>query len=491
MRTDTRLRKKGSLRRRESSEQSKTQRRSGEPMSDCQIIGTIAIPDLSRQRKMSFYFGNKWQQSKELGCRWPIMSAVLALRQRHTSRVHVGTFTQQRLSVFKAQALSSGLTMTTSSTSQNSAPDDSRLTGAEPDRRLTLSLALQGPDSLLECLSNPQLELATAIPCSAAAVAVNGEVVSLRGDCEHQALKLLPGLDEKGMPGIYHSDTQLVEKTQETGVLAISFCPPEKGWLLWFRDAQKAKASCWSAADITAAAELRADMLEASLQREAMATRVQQSLITRLGHDLSNPLQSITMSAALLRPQSQRDSELSKLILAAGKKMERLLAQIRDLNHLQSGKQIHINPVETDISALVNAVLEDEHTLHPELVIQAQIEPGIKAKVDAQRYVEVIAHLLSNASQQCQPGTPTVVGLETAEDGIQLTISSQIEPLSAEQMAGLFQPVANDGLMRDQNGLGMGLYICAAIVQAHDGSVGAEQVDGSITFCLTLPRLGS
>lgn len=259
--------------------------------------------------------------------------------------------------------------------------------------------------------------------------------------------------------------------------------------MLWFRSEQASQRAPWTDADISAVAVLRADLLEACLQRAALASRVQQRLISTLGHDLCNPLQSITMSAALLRPQSQRDIDLSRHIMTAGKKMERLLGQVRDLNHLQSGKRISINPIRTDVSALVNAVLEDEHILYPELLIETRIEPGIQAMVDADRYAEVIAHLLGNASQQSKPGTPTIVSLQKHDHNTRLTITSQIPPLSPEQMAGLFRPSPDASQALDQSGLGMGLYICAAIVQAHNGSVSAEQADGSIAFCLTLPRL--
>lgn len=374
--------------------------------------------------------------------------------------------------------------MTTSSTPQDTAFQDSAAR-IETDLRAALLLAVQGPERLLDSLANPQLDLATAVSCDAAAIVVRQEAVSLSGDCEHRALKTLAKLHEGSATGVYHSPAQQADP----GVLAVCFCPPEDGWLLWFRDTPPEGNGGWQDADIAAATTLRALLLEACLQRAAMTNRVQQRLIARLGHDLSNPLQSISMSAALLRPQSERDTELSRLIIGAAKKMDRLLAQVRDLNQLQSGNTVSINPVATDLSALVRSVLDDEQALYPELIIQAQVEPDIKAMVDAERYAEVIAHLLNNASQQSKSDTPTLVTLQTQAGWSRLTISSQIEPLSPEQLAELFQPVTRDAPLPDQNGLGMGLYVCAAIVQAHEGHVIAEQADGSITFSLTLPLL--
>lgn len=351
--------------------------------------------------------------------------------------------------------------------------------------RARLLLAVREAESLQEALTHPQLNLAGLIACDAAAIVINQEATSLRGDCEHLALDMLSTLHEAAESGIYHSDMKQTATSDTVALLAIRFCPPEEGWVIWFRSGQ----STWADADISAAAALRVDLLEACLQRAALACRVQQQLISTLGHDLCNPLQSITMSAALLRPQTQRDADLSRHILTAGKKMERLLSQVRDFNHLQSGKRISINPIRTDVSALVNAVLEDEHILYPALIIETRIEPGIQAMVDADRYAEVIAHLLGNASRQSKPGTPTTVSLQKHNHSTQLTITSQIPPLSAEQMAGLFRPSPDLSQALDQSDLGMGLYICAAIVQAHNGSVSAEQADGAIAFCLTLPRL--
>lgn len=315
--------------------------------------------------------------------------------------------------------------------------------------------------------------------------------MSLLGDCARLALEVLPDLRDAAVSGICHSGMLTTGPSTTMHVLAIHFCPPEDGWLVWFRDSRVTRDDAWSEADLAMATTLRADLLEACLQRSALANRVQQRLISRLGHDLCNPLQSITMSAGLLRPQGERDSELTRHIIAAGKKMDRLLAQVRDLNQLQSGNRISINPARTNISALVQSVLEDEQTLYPDLRVKTQIEPGITAMVDAERYAEVIAHLLNNASQQSKPDTATLIALHKQDEASTLTISSQVDPLSPEQLAGLFQPVTSDGPISEQSGLGMGLYTCAAIVQAHEGSVGAEQADDSIVFCLTLPLLES
>ncbi|MFT6430899.1 MAG: light-regulated signal transduction histidine kinase (bacteriophytochrome) [Halopseudomonas sp.] len=375
--------------------------------------------------------------------------------------------------------------MTSSTSTEASSVDNS----AHPDNamhsRSELVLAVNEADNLLDALSNSQLDLAGLVTCDASAVIVNQAVVSLRGDCESLALEILNTLHKADDSGVFHSNHVQTKISSGAGVLAIRFCPPEDGWLLWFRKDQQH----WIESDIGIAATLRADLLAACLQRATMASRVQQKLISTLAHDLCNPLQSITMSAALLKPQSQRDTDLSRHIIAAGKRLERLIGQVRDLNELQSGKRISVNPVPTDLSALVNSVLKDEQTLYPELILKTDIEPSIKALVDAQRYAEVIAHLLGNASQQSKPGTATTLHLHTNDENSHLTITSEVEPVTAEQMAGLFRPSAGDGRLLDQSSLGMGLYICGAIVQAHNGSVSAEQAEGSITFCLSLPLI--
>lgn len=381
--------------------------------------------------------------------------------------------------------------MTTSSSSSTSpSPRTSGPESASQDAP-ALNLALQGPGRLLDCLSNPELDLASRVDCQAAVIMVGSEPVNLLGDAAREALEILPALREAAVSGICYSGMPGADSLSHVHVLAVHFCPPEDGWLLWFRNAPAKPETAWSDTDLATVTTLRADLLEACLHRAMLTNRVQQRLISRMGHDLCNPLQSITMSAGLLRPQGERDIELTRHIVAAGKKMDRLLAQVRDLNQLQAGNAISINPVETNISALVQAVLEDEQTLYPELSIEARIEPGITAMVDAERYAEVIAHLLNNASQQSKPETTTLIELQKQDVSSTLTISSQVEPLSPEQLAGLFQPVTSDSPISEQSGLGMGLYTCAAIVQAHEGSVGAEQADESIVFCLTLPLLES
>ncbi|MFH4238549.1 histidine kinase dimerization/phospho-acceptor domain-containing protein, partial [Acinetobacter baumannii] len=70
-----------------------------------------------------------------------------------------------------------------------------------------------------------------------------------------------------------------------------------------------------------------------------------------------NPLQSISMAAALLSSSDTRTTELRQHISASSSRMERLVSQILDMSRLQSGIGLTVNPVDTDVSQLVRQIV--------------------------------------------------------------------------------------------------------------------------------------
>src|SRR5690606_23357014 len=87
-------------------------------------------------------------------------------------------------------------------------------------------------------------------------------------------------------------------------------------------------ASPWSGTEVAVAERLRGELVDLGLQRASETDRMRQRLLTILGHDLRNPLQSIAMAAAMLRSDDVRNSELRQHIRFSTQRMERLISQI-------------------------------------------------------------------------------------------------------------------------------------------------------------------
>lgn len=321
------------------------------------------------------------------------------------------------------------------------------------ERRLALARRARDADDLFGALAHPDDGIAALIPCDGALVMLGGRTLSIRGDFERQAGNVLQRLQRDPERDIYHTDNWPQPSVDSPdggdccGVLAIRFHRQESGWIFWFRHEEvhrirwggkpeklltigpsgprltprgsfeaweevvRGHSTPWSETDLAIAEKLRLDLMELCLNHAAEVDRMRQRLIAVLGHDLRNPLQSISMAAALLSSSDTRTTELRQHISASSSRMERLVSQILDMSRLQSGIGLTVNPVDTDVSQLVRQIVCETDVAYPGLVIEIAIDPQVRAVVDPDRYAQVAANLLSNARHHGLPGRPVLVTL--------------------------------------------------------------------------------
>jgi signal transduction histidine kinase len=101
--------------------------------------------------------------------------------------------------------------------------------------------------------------------------------------------------------------------------------------------------------------------------------------------------------------------------------------------------------------------------------------------------MQVLSNLLRNAVQYTERGGTITISVGPHEGGGQISVSDTgkgIPPTELERIFNRFHRTA-DG---DRRGLGLGLYISKAIVDAHGGYIWASSEPGrGSTFSFTLP----
>jgi len=307
-------------------------------------------------------------------------------------------------------------------------------------------------------------------------------------------------------------------------VLAIRFHRQESGWLLWLRQPQSQtitwagkpekiervgpsgsrltprgsfeaweevvgdRACAWSAAELSIAEKLRGELVEICLNRAAEIDHMRQRLIAVLGHDLRNPLQSISMAASMLSSSDTRSAELRKHITYSSGRMERLISQILEMSRLQAGLGLAMRTRDVDLSALVADSVREMLMAFPGMPLSCEIEPDLHALIDPDRYAQVVSNLLSNARHHGKPGRPVQLRLKREGDAIELTVRNETGSIALDDLSQLFSPFKNaSGSLQNKGGLGIGLYISQAIAQAHQGSIEVDYKDGVIVFTARVP----
>jgi two-component system, OmpR family, phosphate regulon sensor histidine kinase PhoR len=114
----------------------------------------------------------------------------------------------------------------------------------------------------------------------------------------------------------------------------------------------------------------------------------------------------------------------------------------------------------------------------------------LRVMADTQYVRQLVWNLLSNASKYSSDGDLIRLRAEAMEDRVRVTVEDQGQGIPIEQQRGLFERFYRAQSGAQTEGIGLGLAITKAIVDAHGGTIGVESAPGEGTrvwFTLPIP----
>ena len=244
--------------------------------------------------------------------------------------------------------------------------------------------------------------------------------------------------------------------------------------------------------DITEQKRLEQALRERNQElREAVATR--DVFLSVAAHELKSPVTSLRGFAQLLLRDARRQRAIAPERLASAldvielqtRKLTHLVARLLDTAQIEAGK-LRIEPVRTDLVALVHAALAPHHgDVDHTFVFEGPAQ--LAAVVDPVRFEQGITNLLDNAVKFSPHGGRVTVGLEQGADGgIRLSVTDQGVGIPPDQHEAVFERFHQAHGAHHLSGLG--LHITREIVALHGGGVRIEELahPGS-RFVVALP----
>ena len=226
------------------------------------------------------------------------------------------------------------------------------------------------------------------------------------------------------------------------------------------------------------------------VQRQRHEQR-QREFVAMVAHDLKNPLTTIKGYAQLLRRRGAYDERVVETIVAQADRLERLIDDLRDVARIEAGGLV-LRRAETDLAALVRGCVEEAQALSGAHAIRLDMPPApIVGRWDAGRLAQVMGNLLDNAIKYSPRGGEIKVAITAGGDAVQVTVADAGIGMAPEVAARVFERFyrAPGGEATDRKGLGLGLFISKAVVEAHGGRIAVEATpDTGSTFRVTLPR---
>ncbi len=213
------------------------------------------------------------------------------------------------------------------------------------------------------------------------------------------------------------------------------------------------------------------------------ALRVRDEFLSIASHKLRNPVAAAKGSAQLLlrslrrgRSDPERTERQLLAIVEATDYLAVLIDDLLDVSRLRSG-QFPMRRRRTDLAALVREEVEMAATTAREhhWVSGGVSEPCVLT-VDPDRVRQVLVNLLDNAVKYSPEGGEVCVLLSCGEEGAMLRVTDQGIGLPEGTQERIFEPFGRAPNAAESNvhGMGLGLYICRRIAEAHGGSLRAQ-----------------
>ena len=227
-------------------------------------------------------------------------------------------------------------------------------------------------------------------------------------------------------------------------------------------------------------------------QMQVQAEQLRNSLLSSVSHDLRTPLATIAGSASsLIEHCRAQDRELLQSIVDESGRLTRLVENLLDMARLDSGS-VSINPQWHVLEEIVGVALEGVKREISNYQVRVVIPPDFPLlNFDGFLMERVFVNLLENASRYTPAGSQIeITAMATGHDA-QIRVTDDgpgLPPGSEDKIFDKFfrgSMVAPDG----RRGVGLGLAICRAIVEAHGGKITARnRLQGGAEFVVSLPR---
>ena len=238
------------------------------------------------------------------------------------------------------------------------------------------------------------------------------------------------------------------------------------------------------------------DDLRAVANELSELNRRKNEFLATLAHELRNPLAPLRNGLQILRlgagdpavagrARDMMERQVNHLV--------RLVDDLLDVARVSGGKiELHREPVplQTVVARAVEATMPVIEAHAHLLTVSAPAQP-ILVEVDAARFTQVLANILSNAAKYTPPGgRVSVAAAIDGEHAVTSIVDSGvgIPPDELPRVFDMFAQVA-DNLAMAQGGLGIGLSLAKTLVDLHGGELSAESAGRGkgCTFTVRLP----
>lgn len=239
----------------------------------------------------------------------------------------------------------------------------------------------------------------------------------------------------------------------------------------------------------------RAELTEQARQNQLLqaAEKLQTTLLNSISHDLRTPLVSITGALTSLQDDDVELDNLTRknlIDMAAGEaeRLNHLVGNLLDMTRVEAGA-IHVTQEPCDVQDVIGSALDQLGPLLKNRTVNVQIPNALPlVPMDFVLMVQVLVNLFDNAIKYSSVDSPMEISARLIDSQLEIAVADRGVGIPSEDLARVFDKFYRVQRPGGVIGTGLGLAICKGIMEAHHGTIRAENRQGGGTIItLTLP----
>jgi PAS domain S-box-containing protein len=217
--------------------------------------------------------------------------------------------------------------------------------------------------------------------------------------------------------------------------------------------------------------------------------------ISMVSHELKTPLTSVKAYIQMLMEiELAKDEFMNQVLKKADnqvKRMGSLIDGFLNVSRLESGKLL-LNKEHFNLNDLIEEIKDDASLIFSSHTIKTTHCDTFTVNADKEKIGSVILNLLSNAVKYSHKNSTIHIDCSEHNGMVKISVHDEGIGINEQDIKKLFDRFyrVENNQNRFISGFGIGLYLCAEIIQGHEGNIWAESIpDKGSVFYFTLPLL--
>lgn len=218
---------------------------------------------------------------------------------------------------------------------------------------------------------------------------------------------------------------------------------------------------------------------EITIQKQLVRER--EDIIGFVAHELRNPLSNLLLCNEMLKQvlQNNEPGEADKLMQRSQNnifRLNKMIGELYEATRLSAGSFM-LEKTEFDFDEMISEAIDTVQVLQPAFNIIGKGKAG-KAYGDRYRLMQVVTNYLSNGIKYSNGQKDVKISVQKNSHNIIVSVEDEGLGIPANQLPYIFDRFFRAEKTKNLEGIGLGLFLCRRIIDAHGGKLWASSEEG-------------